>query len=272
MYRFGTLVFTVAKPATQIIALYLAPIMLIAPLASVTILLNAVIAPLCAGASIRNLDLLIGVMIMAGCLGTTAAGAHNSQSWSYPELVTLGLQCSLPTFSLIGSLVGLSILVKKARSRLSTIPCGIVLVALIPSLASALNNVMLKALLNAITSAPWYALIVLVAIVVGTAFVQVWSTSIGVQLFDMLAFVPVQVSAQILVTTAYSSIFYEEMPSNGTAFALATLAIIVGVLLFRCTTSETPEDYIQLEAGAKENFDSPGSTQCPSEMSEESSA
>jgi len=265
----GVVIFSVAKPVTQIAALYCAPLMLIAPLSSFTILLNAVIVPYCQNEPLKRRDVLIGMLLVGGCIGTSLAGAHGNNSWSYNELVELGSEPETEALTavLFGALFGLSAALKVARTRLSDMPLGIVLVALSPSIASALNNVMLKLLINALTSAPWQALVFLIGTVGISAFLQVWSTTIGVQLFDMLAFVPVQISEQILVTTVYSIVFFKEVPSNPLAFALASAAVVLGVLLTQSQSIKSDKDYIQIvdDAPAPTTCaESPGSTRCPS--------
>merc|ERR1712050_34673 len=93
----------------------------------------------------------------------------------------------------------------------------------------------------------------LVGALVGTAFLQVWSTTIGVQLYDMLTYVPVQVSEQILVTVVYGAIFFEEAPSCPLAFFAFTGAIVLGVLMSQSRTQDQdPEGYGKIGDGTDE--------------------
>merc|ERR1712151_1454957 len=84
-----------------------------------------------------------------------------------------------------------------------------------------------------------------------TAFLQVWSTSIGIELFDMLLYVPVQVAKQILLTVAYGAIFFEEMPVNPAAFFACTCAIVLGILMSQSRPADC-EGYHSIEDGPDE--------------------
>merc|ERR1712217_211088 len=115
---------------------------------------------------------------------------------------------------------------------------GVSQVAFVPSAASAMNNVIIKVLLHGLLSWPRLSMLPLVGAFVGTAFLQVWSTTIGVQLYDMLTYVPVQVSEQILVTVVYGAIFFEEAPSCPLSFFAFTGAIVLGVLMSQSRTQD----------------------------------
>lgn len=117
---------------------------------------------------------------------------------------------------------------------------------------------MLKVLLHAASpesgSAPWLPVLLLIPAVAGTAFLQVWSTTVGVQLFSLLLFVPVQVALQILLTTVYGLVFFDEVPTNEKTFALYSALIMVGVLATQAAQTESGEDgrdqdYIKIDDG-----------------------
>jgi hypothetical protein len=271
LFRIGVFVFTILKPATQIVALYLAPVMLIAPLASVSILLNAVIAPYWQGGKFGMSDALICAMLLIGCVGTTLAGAHDTKPWSFRELDERFAKSALLTAILFGLTLALSFALKRFQHCVNEMPAAVVIVALIPSMASALNNVLLKVMLQGLGSAPWYALAPLVASVAVTAFLQVWSTTVGVKLFDMLTFVPIQVAEQILVTTSYSIVFFADMPADTPVFIACSATIALGVFisqwLLRDAEDSGEDKYTALEDGLKVCPNSPegrSSTICPS--------
>jgi len=255
IYRVGILTFAVVKPATQIAALYAAPLSLVAPLASLTILLNAVIVPYFQGEQVKSTSILAGSLLAAGCVGTCIAGAHGGQHWTYAELVALGLQSRLLTTFLFGSLLILTLLLKFHRESLIGFKVGIVLVAALPSLASALNNVMLKVLLHAVVIAPPLLLPVIAAVVGVTAFLQVWSTAIGVDCFDLLTFVPVQISEQIVITTLYSMTFFDERPESKLAFAISSVTILAGILLVVYSPGDSLEGYRRMDEESSKHLD-----------------
>eukprot|EP00746_Dinoflagellata_sp_MGD_P025718 gnl/MRDRNA2_/MRDRNA2_160567_c0_seq1.p1 gnl/MRDRNA2_/MRDRNA2_160567_c0~~gnl/MRDRNA2_/MRDRNA2_160567_c0_seq1.p1 ORF type:complete len:316 (+),score=38.62 gnl/MRDRNA2_/MRDRNA2_160567_c0_seq1:82-1029(+) len=232
-FRFylGMLIFTVMKPATQIVALYLAPISLVAPLASVAIGLNAAIVPYFQQESLGRWDLAGSAILMLGCVGTTLAGAHSSPSWSYAELVTLGAESIQLTSGLALLMLSLIAILLVAKWRGREKQLSIVAVALIPSAASALNNVAIKVLLQAVFSAPLPSLLVMFVCVGASAFLQVWSTTQGLKLFDMLRFVPIQVALQIFLTTAYGLVFFKEVPDHPRIFTICAASIVAGVLI-----------------------------------------
>lgn len=260
LFYLGVLIFTAVKPVTQIAALFFAPISLIAPLASVSILLNAAIVPYFEEEKLRCWDVMAGAILMLGCIGTTSAGAHNAQRWSYAQLITLGIDSIWLTSTLFIVVISLSLVLLVAKRTSKGKELSIVAVALIPSTASALNNVMLKVLLQAVPSAPWPSLLPIVISVGGTAFLQVWSTTIGVQLFDMLVFVPVQIALQIFVTTAYGLVFFQEVPAEPYIFTICAGGIVTGVLMTQVkskgrkeplSTIEVIDGYAALEDGTE---------------------
>jgi hypothetical protein len=260
IFYLGVLIFTVVKPGAQIIALFLAPVSLVAPLASVAILLNAVIVPWCRGKEkFSRRDAWVGVMLMLGCAGAMAVGPHSTHMWSFDELCELAVRSRFYTLALASLTLALTLRLAFARAHarrqlplqneplVSSRPCtGVVVAAFVPSAASALNNVIIKVFLQGLLSGPRLSLVPLLAALAFTAFLQVWSTTIGVLLFDMLVYVPVQVAEQILVTVAYGAIFFEEAPSNPVVFVACTLAIVLGVLMSQSRpTTETTEPEVK---------------------------
>jgi drug/metabolite transporter (DMT)-like permease len=149
VFYLGVLIFSVLKPATQFAALYFAPISLIAPLASISILLNALITPYLQHSAPGRWDLLASVILMAGCIGSISTGAHHAEFWSYDELVTLGMESVWLTSALVITVLLLSVLMLVAKRNSKERELSIIAVALLPSTASALNNVMVKVLLEA---------------------------------------------------------------------------------------------------------------------------
>jgi len=264
LYRLGIFIFAVVKPVTQIAALYVAPLSLVAPLASLTILLNVVIVPYLQGMKISRVSIISGFTLSCGCVGTSLAGAHGSQSWTYIELTALGMQNWALTSFLFASLLIASLVLKLTRDDVGA--NGVVLVAAIPSLASALNNVMLKVLLNAVWTAPPISLLAMLVTVATTAFLQVWSTAIGVEMFDLLTFVPVQISEQILLTILYSIDFFNEELENSRGFELSSAAILAGVIMTLRHPGETSEGYIKIDEAAQV---CPDSTRAERESSDE---
>lgn len=263
LFYFGVLIFTVIKPATQIVALYLAPISLIAPLASVTILLNAVIVPYCQKENLGCRDLLASVVLMSGCIGTTLTGAHSAPSWSYSELVRLGADSMQLTLALVILMMALILVLIAAKRRSQEKELSIVAVALIPSTASALNNVAIKVLLQAVFCAPWPSLLVMLLSVGASAFLQVWSTTVALKQFDMLRFVPIQVALQIFLTTAYGLVFFKEVPDHPGIFTICAAAIVAGVLITQgqnkgqaktLSTTEVVDGYTVLEDGTQDEI------------------
>eukprot|EP00928_Gymnodinium_smaydae_P083182 TRINITY_DN66430_c0_g1_i1.p1 TRINITY_DN66430_c0_g1~~TRINITY_DN66430_c0_g1_i1.p1 ORF type:complete len:320 (-),score=43.41 TRINITY_DN66430_c0_g1_i1:175-1134(-) len=235
VFRLGVFTFAVVKPGAQIIALYFAPISLVAPLASVTILLNVAIVPCCRSEQLSPRSIWSGVLLVVGCVGTTVAGPHHIKTWSYPELMEMAKEkliltlvvCALVAFST------LRLVAAKAKTGcIASWPTpSIVVASLAPAAASALNNVLLKILLTGLALGVSSWLMPMAALVACSAFLQVWSTSVGVELFDMLKYVPVQTAEQILVTTVYSMYVFDETPSQPLAFLVCSLIVTIGVLL-----------------------------------------
>ena len=80
-------------------------------------------------------------------------------------------------------------------------------------------------------------------IIVGaTAFLQVWSTTVGLQLFDMLVFVPVQIALQIFLTSAYGLVFFKEAPDEPVTFTICAAGIVTGVLMTQVKSKEQKKD------------------------------
>lgn len=258
IFHLGVLVFTVVKPGAQFVALLLAPVSLVAPLASVAILLNAVIVPWCRAEKLSRRDVWSGVILVAGCMGATAAGPDSRHTWSYPEICELAAKNQGVTLALSGITVVLALNLATAQVHarhqpslpsefVAPRPClGVVAAAFVPSAASALNNVAIKVLLLGLLSGPRLSLLAWAGALAFTAFLQVWSTTAGVQCFDMLVYVPVQVAEQILVTVAYGSIFFEEAPTSPVAFFACTSAVVLGVLLSQ-SRSAGGDDYHQID-------------------------
>jgi hypothetical protein len=226
------------------VALALSPVSLVAQLASVAILMNVDIVPWVQEETPNRRDVWSALLLMAGCVGTTVAGSHDSRTWSYAELENLAKQKLGPSlvFCAVTFLLTLrlffikrnsqvALLTKPAQGRLDT-RFSIMLAGLVPSAASALNNVMLKIVLTVlVTGGPPLLLLPLIGAVAITAFVQVWSTTVGLQLFDMLTYVPVQVAEQILVTICFGLFVFDEMPSNPAMFSISTIVTTGGVLI-----------------------------------------
>lgn len=263
MFYLGVLIFTIVKPGAQFVALLLAPVSLMAPFASVAILLNAVIVPWCRAVELSRRTWWAGVLVAVGCMVATAVGPHNAHIWSYAELCDLAAKSCVATLILSSLTAVLAVKLAFVRAQARRQPSlrseasasrqglSCAAAAFVPSAASALNNVIIKVLLHGLLSGPRLSLIPVAGALAFTAFLQVWSTSIGVELYDMLVYVPVQVGEQILLTMAYGAIFFEEMPVNPAAFLACTGAIVLGV----CMTQSRPADcegYHSLEDGPHE--------------------
>merc|ERR1719453_862221 len=67
------------------------------------------------------------------------------------------------------------------------------------------------------------------------------STPIAVDCFDLLTFVPVQISEQIVITTLYSMTFFDERPESKLAFAVSSVTILAGILLVVYSPGESLE-------------------------------
>jgi len=263
MFHMGVLIFTIVKPGAQFIALLLAPVSLVAPFASVAILLNAVIVPWCRTEKLSRRDGLAGAVVAFGCMGASAAGPHSTRIWSYRELCDLAAKSRVATL-ILGSLTAvLAVKLAFARAQArrerslrkepssSRQDLSGVVAAFVPAAASALNNVVIKVLLQGLLSGPRLALLPVAGALAFTAFLQVWSTSIGIELFDMLLYVPVQVAEQILLTVVYGAIFFEETPVNPAAFLVCTGAIVLGVLMTQSRPADR-EGYHSIEDGPVE--------------------
>jgi len=263
IFRLGMLVFTLVKPGAQFVALFFAPVSLVAPLASVAILLNAVIVPWCREEKLSRRDVWSGVILVVGCMGATAAGPDSTRTWSYPELCDLAAKSQGVTLALSGItlMLVLNLAIAQVHARhqrslhqgsfpseaVAPRPClGVVAAAFVPSAASALNNVAIKVLLHGLLSGPRLSLLAWAGALAFTAFLQVWSTTVGVQFFDMLVYVPIQVAEQILLTVAYGSIFFEEAPTNPVGFFTCTGALVLGVLLSQ-SRSVGGDDYHNID-------------------------
>mmetsp|Transcript_95271 Transcript_95271/g.188805 ORF Transcript_95271/g.188805 Transcript_95271/m.188805 type:complete len:323 (+) Transcript_95271:113-1081(+) len=258
IFRLGVLVFTIVKPGAQFVALFLAPVSLVAPLASVAILLNAVIVPWCRAETISRRDVWSGVMLVVACMGATSLGPHSTNTLSYTEICDLADKSRDVTLalSILTLLLALNLAVAQAHARrqlsLPSEPAaprpflGVVAAAFVPSAASALNNVAIKVLLHGLLSGPRLSLVAWAGALAFTAFLQVWSTTVGVQFFDMLVYVPIQVAEQILVTVAYGAIFFEEAPASPAGFFACIGAVALGVLLSQ-SSSTTGGDYHRIE-------------------------
>lgn len=258
IFYLGVLIFTVVKPGAQFVALLLAPVSLVAPFASVAILLNAVIVPWCRAEKLSRRDGWAGVVVAAGCMGATAVGPHGARIWTYPELCDLAARSRAATLVLGGLAAALAVRLALARSRARRQPgpssepsasrrgLSCAAAAFVPSAASALNNVVIKILLQGLLSGPRLALLPVAGALALTAFLQVWSTGVGVELFDMLLYVPVQVAEQILLTVAYGAIFFEETPADPSAFFACTAAIVLGVLMSQSRPADC-EGYRSME-------------------------
>eukprot|EP00929_Paragymnodinium_shiwhaense_P007515 TRINITY_DN111435_c0_g1_i1.p1 TRINITY_DN111435_c0_g1~~TRINITY_DN111435_c0_g1_i1.p1 ORF type:complete len:333 (-),score=40.75 TRINITY_DN111435_c0_g1_i1:323-1321(-) len=264
LFSFGVCFFTVVKPATQILALYFAAVSVIAPIASISILLNAAIVPWWTGTErLGPRTFWASGLLVTGCVATTMFGPNATQHWSFPQLIELGRKTAPLTVGLVVLMLTLSMLLRARPGRL-----GIIMVTLLPSTASALNNVFLKVLLEGLqnvcqlwqeggleelaVSAPCMSLLALVMCIACTAFLQVWSTTVGLQIFDMLLFVPAQVALQILVTTGYGLAFFEEVPLDPGMFSISTFAVVVGVLALQSESASKDErvtDYVSIEDG-----------------------
>merc|ERR1719408_725699 len=88
----------------------------------------------------------------------------------------------------------------------------------------------------------WISLLALMMGIGSTAFLQAWSTTVGLQIFDMLLFVPTQVALQILITTGYGLVFFEEVPLDLGMFAISTAAVVAGVLTMQSAPEEERVD------------------------------
>lgn len=265
IFRLGVLVFTLVKPGAQFVALFLAPVSLVAPLASVAILLNAVIVPWCRAEKLSRRDIWSGVILVVGCMGATAAGPDSKQTWSYPEICELAAKSQGVTLALSGLtlVLALNLAIAQVHARhqpnlpselVAPRPClGVLAAAFVPSAASALNNVAIKVLLLGLLSGPRLSLLAWAVALAFTAFLQVWSTTVGVHFFDMLVYVPVQVAEQILVTVAYGSIFFEEAPTSPVAFFASTSAVVLGVLLSQ-SRSAGGDDYHEIDGFEKKQW------------------
>jgi len=232
IFQLGVLIFTVCKPGFQIVALYFAPVALIAPMASVTILLNSVIVPWAVRSEKLGVkDLVSGAMLFLGCVFTMVSGPYDTRSWSYTELLMLNRQSETLTVALFAPVLLMSLALKLCPTSFGDGGLALIVVAFIPSAASALNNVMLKVMMEGLPSAPLLGLMPLVLMVGVSAFLQVWSTTAALQRFEMLKFVPIQTAAQILLTTGYGAVFFGDVPSNTAQFSCGILTTVVGVLL-----------------------------------------
>lgn len=259
----GVFIFTIVKPGAQFVALLLAPVSLVAPFASVAILLNAVIVPWYRSEKLSRRDVWAGAVVAFGCMGATAVGPHSTRIWSYPELCDLAAKSRVATLILssLTAVLAAKLAFSRAQARrqpslrnepsASRQDLSCVVAAFVPAAASALNNVVIKVLLQGLLSGPRLALLPLAGALAFTAFLQVWSTSIGVELFDMLLYVPVQVAEQILLTVAYGAIFFEETPVSPAAFFVCTGAIVLGVLMSQSRPADC-EGYRSMEDGPDE--------------------
>lgn len=264
IYYLGLLIFIFVKPGGQIVALFFAPVSLVAPFASVAILLNAVIVPWCRAEKLSRQHAVNGALLTAGCVGCIAMGPHDARMWSFPQICDLAAKSQAATLVLSSVTVVLACKLKLShraygeqqssptKKRCDNPGFGVVVAAFVPSAASALNNVIIKSLLQGLVSGPSLLLLPWAGALVGTAFLQVWSTTIGVQLFDMLVYVPVQVSEQILLTVAYGATFFEESPANPVVFFLCTIAIAFGVLMLQPKPTEDDTGYHIIEDGGDE--------------------
>jgi len=258
VFRLGLLVFSLVKPGAQFVALFFAPVSLVAPLASVAVLLNAVIVPWCREEKLSRRDVWSGVILVIGCMGATAAGPDSTHTWSYLEICGLAAKSQGVTLALSGLtlMLVLNLAIAQAHARhhpslpnepVAPRPClGVVAAAFVPSAASALNNVAIKVLLHGLLSGPRLSLLAWAGALAFTAFVQVWSTSVGVQFFDMLVYVPIQVAEQILLTVAYGSIFFEEAPTSPAIFFTCIGAVVLGVLMSQ-SHSTGGDDYHNID-------------------------
>lgn len=270
------LIFIVVKPGAQYVAILFAPVSLVAPLASVAILLNAVLVPWCRGERLSRRDLWIGAILVSGCIGAMMSGPRSTKFWSFSELSDFAMESCGFTISLLSVLVMLTVRLYFVWSCADRQPhlciepevaasqqrLEVALAALVPSIASAFNNVVAKVLMDGFLSGPELFLIPLVGALACTAFLQVWSTSVGAQLFDMLVYVPVQVALQILVTVTYGAVFFKEGPSNPAAFVACTLAIGQGVLLSQSRPAEC-DGYKALADGPDDQKQGCGNIQTP---------
>lgn len=249
----GFLVTAIFPVVGDLLAYSLAPLSLTAPLSGISVVLNMVIAPRILQEQLQQFpDVPATVLILSGCLMTTAFGNHDrTESYGADKLIALALRPAFLFGSLWGTCCGIVVVLHQRKHRLEIEKLAadqpdnpylphVLLPASAAALCGAMANIGLKGVGELLKhrSPPMHTILCLV-VVAPSAVVQVNFINRGLGLYPQSIFISVYGAMLILTNTIYGALFYEEyLPllasqSRFICFASGCSLIMIGIGLFR---------------------------------------
>jgi hypothetical protein len=241
-----SLFFMILVPAPLDIAAFaFASQSLLAPLSGITLLLNAVFAPLVLKEKVTRRDLVASVLIALGAGITTVFGAHTQTQYTVPTLYILFARPEWIFFQVLANagvlvlwmavrlalsersrFVGLRILLKNYLAYL---------LALLVALTGAQQMVFTKTVSELIAESiegdmqfTYFLTYVLIGLAIWMAVFQIGYLNKGLELFDAVYFLPLYNAALIVLCIVVGGIYFDEVAH---VTWLQILLFVVGVMI-----------------------------------------
>lgn len=250
-----SLFFMILVPAPLDIAAFaFASQSLLAPLSGVTLLLNAVFAPLVLKEKVTRRDLLASVLIALGAGITTVFGAHTQTQYTVPTLYILFARPAWIFFQVLAN-VGVVVLWVAVRLALSErsrfvnlrVVCKsylAYLLALLVALSGAQQMVFTKTVSELIAASingdmqfTYFLTYVLIVLAIWMAVFQIGYLNKGLELFDAVYFLPLYNAALIVLCIVVGGIYFDEVAHVSwwqiLLFVAGVMICLGGVLLLK---------------------------------------
>lgn len=250
-----SLFFMILVPAPLDIAAFaFASQSLLAPLSGITLLLNAVFAPLVLKEKVTRQDLVASVLIAVGAAITTVFGAHTQTQYTVPTLYILFARPEWIFFQVLANVgvVTLWLAVRLALAERTRFPSLRLLLknnlayllAVLVALSGAQQMVFTKTVSELILESfegnmqfTYLLTYVLIGLAIWMAVFQIGYLNKGLELFDAVYFLPLYNAALIVLCIVVGGVYFDEVAHvtwlQIALFVLGVLICVGGVFLLK---------------------------------------